>query len=262
MLVANFLQSMGRQLPLFLLVQARVAALFASLFFLRKEFVPGRLLIGASVIISMFIVSTSSLSHFAAITNATPDFFYLLPELLMQIALGFMTGIMINFFSEIFLSLGQLASMQAGLGFVNFYIPKIGSVTPLTNFYVIMATIIFFELNGHLILIKMIVRSMQVIPNPAHLFSAELMKQIVLYAKIIFSGSLMLALSLTIAILLSNFTLAFMTKFSPQLNVFSIGINISLLICYFAAYVSFDLIIEHGSTFLNDILDAIKVMRL
>lgn len=262
MLVANFLQSMGRQLPLFLIIQARIAALFASLFFLRKEFVPARILVGASVIIALFIVSTGSLSHFVNTATPTPDLLYLFPQLLMQIALGLMTGIMINFFAEIFLGLGQLASMQAGLGFVNFYIPKVGTISPLTNFYVIMATIIFFELNGHLILIKMIVRSMQVIPNPAHLFSPELLKQILIYAKVIFSGSLMLALSLTIAILLSNFTLAFMTKFSPQLNVFSIGINISLLICYFAAYVSFDLIIEHGSTFLNDILDAIKVMRL
>ncbi len=50
-----------------------------------------------------------------------------------------------------------------------------------------MATIIFFELNGHLVLIKMVIRSMQVIPNLPIVFSMELIKQIVLYAKIIFS---------------------------------------------------------------------------
>ncbi|MFI4918022.1 MAG: flagellar biosynthetic protein FliR [Legionellales bacterium] len=261
MLVANFLKSLGQQLPLFFIVQARIAALFTSLFFLRKEYVPGRLLVGISFVLSVFIMNTSSLSHFVAITNIDPTLVHLLPTLLLQAGLGMITGLMINFFAEIFLGLGQLASMQAGLGFVNFYIPKVGSVTPLTNFYVIMATIIFFELNGHLILIKMIVDSMQVMPNPAHAFNIELMKQTLLFAKIIFSGSLMLALSMTIAILLSNFTLAFMTKFSPQLNVFSIGINISLLICYFAAYVSFDLIIEHGSSLLQEIFSAAKAMQ-
>lgn len=262
MLVADFLQSMGRQLPLFIIIQMRIAALFASLFFLRKEYVPSRILIGFSVILTVFIMNTSSLDHFLGKIDTSLNLMYLLPELFMQAILGMLTGLIINFFSEIFLSLGQLASMQAGLGFVNFYIPKVGSVTPLTNFYVIMATIIFFGLNGHLILIKMVVHSIQAMPNLKHAFNPELIKQALLFAKIIFSGSVMLALSITIAILLSNLTLAFMTKFSPQINVFSIGINISLLICYFAAYISFDLVIEHGSTLLNDILEAVKVMQL
>ena len=74
--------------------------------------------------------------------------------------------------------------------------------------------------------------------------------------------ALRLTAVMTIAILLSNVTLAIMTKFSPQVNIFSIGINISLIICYFAAYISFDLIVEHGTTLLNELLEALRQMNL
>lgn len=258
MLVAELIQTMGRQLPQFFIVEARIAALFTSLFFLRKEYIPSRILLGLSVILSIFVMITGQLNRI----DVEPNFLALLPELLIQIALGLIMGLMINFFAEIFLGLGQIASMQAGLGFVNFYVPKIGSITPLTQFFVMTATIIFLELNGHLVLIKMLVTSLQ-LPSPYTAgFDIELLKQVVLFSKIIFSGSLMLSLSMTIAILLSNVTLAIMTKFSPQVNIFSIGINVSLIICYFAAYISFDLIVEHGTTLLNEILEAVKQMKL
>lgn len=252
MLVSDALQSIGRQLPLFLIVQARITALFASLFFLRKEYVPARIIIGLSVTLSIFIMITGHLAY-TGIQTSDSTFIELLPNLLTQIFLGLITGLTINLFSEIFLGLGQLASMQAGLGFVNFYIPKVGTVTPLTHFYLILSAIIFFELNGHLVLIKMLINSLRVTAHGIHTFDLAGIKQILLFSKIIFSGALMLSLSLTISVMLSNITLAFMTKFAPQLNIFSIGINISLIICYFAAYVSFDLLIEHGSVLLNEI---------
>lgn len=258
MLAAEFIQTIGRQLPQFFIVEARIAALFTSLFFLRKEYIPSRILLGLSVTLSIFVMITGQFNRI----DVDPSFLALLPELLIQIALGLMMGLMINFFSEIFLGLGQIASMQAGLGFVNFYVPKVGSITPLTQFFVMTATIIFLELNGHLVLIKMVVTSLQLPPTRAAGFDAELLKQVLLFSKIIFSGSLMLSLSMTIAILLSNVTLAIMTKFSPQVNIFSIGINISLIICYFAAYISFDLIVEHGTTLLNEILEAVKRMKI
>ncbi len=254
MLVAEFIQTIGRQLPQFFIVEARIAALFTSLFFLRKEYIPSRILLGLSVTLSMFVMITGPFNRI----DVDPNFLALLPELLIQIALGLMMGLMINFFSEIFLGLGQIASMQAGLGFVNFYVPKVGSITPLTQFFVMTATIIFLELNGHLVLIKMVVTSLQLPSTHTPGFDIELLKQVLLFSKIIFSGALMLSLSMTIAILLSNVTLAIMTKFSPQVNIFSIGINISLIICYFAAYISFDLIVEHGTTLLNEILEATR----
>lgn len=260
MLVAHFLQTFTRQLPLFFIVQARIAALFTSLFFLKKEYIPARILVAFSFALTLFVMCTGPLGHFD-ILHADPTFLDLLPELLTQIFLGLITGLMINFFSEIFLSLGQLASMQSGLGFVNLYVPKVGTITPLTHFFMILGIIIFFELNGHLVLIKMVVDSLRVTSHRTHVFNASLLKQVLLFSKIIFSGSLMLSLSMTIAILLSNFTLAIMTKFSPQINIFSIGINISLIVCYFAAYLSFDLIVSHGNMLLNDILEAAKRMQ-
>lgn len=253
MIVATFIQSFGQQLPLFLIIQARIGALFSSLFFLRKEFVPARILAGFSFVLAVFVLCSG---HFE-VPQTTPSFLALVPTLLTQIVLGLMTGFIINFFAEIFLGLGQIASMQAGLGFVNFYVPKLGTITPLTQFFMMTVTMIFFELNGHLVLIKMIVNSLQLISKPTRLFDRALILQLLMFAKIIFSGSFMLSLAITIAVLLSNLTIAVMTKFSPQINIFSIGINISLLVCYFVAYISFDLIVEQGGLLLNDLFEVV-----
>lgn len=254
MMVGHFLQSFGQQLPVFFIIQSRIAALFTSLFFLRKEYVSPRILVALAFMLAVFIMNTGSFE----LPKSDPDFISLLPILLMQIVLGLLTGFIVNVFAEIFLGLGQIASMQAGLGFVNFYVPKIGTITPFTQFFVLTATMIFFELNGHLVLIKMIVSSLQVSLYPKHGINFDLIKQFLIFVKVIFSGAFMLSLSLTIAVMLSNLTIAIMTKFSPQVNIFSIGINISLIICFFTAYISFDLIVEHGTTILNDIFDVVK----
>lgn len=258
MLIAEFIQTIGRQLPQFLLVEARIGALFSSLFFLRKEYLPTRLLMALSVVLTIFVLTTGEF----ALVHQDPNLFDLLPKLIIQIALGLIMGLMVNVFSEIFLGLGQITSMQAGLGFVNLYVPKVGSITPLTQFFVITSTVIFLELNGHLVLIKWLITTLQLPSSRGHTIDPDILKQVLIFSKLMFSGALMLSLSVTIAILLSNLTLAIMTKFSPQINIFSIGINISLIICYLAVYISFDLIVEHGKTLLNDILDAVRQMNL
>jgi flagellar biosynthetic protein FliR len=256
MLVANFIQALGRELPVFFLVEARVAALFTSLFFLRKDYIPSRILLALSVVLSVFVMMTGQVRF----EGLPADSFFLaaLPELLTQIALGLVMGLVINLFAEIFLSLGQIVSMQAGLGFVNFYVPKIGSITPLTQFFVMSAIIIFFELNGHLVLMNLVINSFRVTTHQAGSVDVNVFKQVLVFAKIIFSGAFMLSLSITIAILLSNLTLAIMTKFSPQVNIFSIGINISLIVCYFATYLTYDVIVGQGRTLFNEVLAFLK----
>lgn len=258
MINLDSLQLINNQVVLFMITLSRFMATFATVSFFRKEFIPIKITILLSAVLTLFLVTYGVLDK--NIIPVAYDAIYL--NLGMQLFLGFITGFIINIFVDIFLSLGQIISVQSGLGFVNFFVPKVGTITPLSQVFFITAALIFFELNGHLLLIKMIVDSYKLQLLGVTQLDMDVVRKIIMFTKTIFSGALMLSISVLIALLISNITLAIMTKFSPQLNVFSIGINISLIICFFIVYICFDVILQNGKILLNDIMSfANQVMK-
>lgn len=250
---ATLIDSLSRNLVLFLALEARFSATFMLAFFLRREWLPPRILLSLSMVLSLFVMHDSTVASQILITN----FPQLLAALVSQLILGALTGIIINFFAEFFIGFGQTVSMQAGLGFVNLYIPRVGNITPLSNFFLLLAILIFFEMNAHLVLIKMLVESFTLIPS-VPVFKTQSLMHLLNYTSILFKGIVMLSLSVIFALLLTNFTLALLTKFAPQLNLFSIGINISLLLCLLILYLGFDILVENGSVLCNELLFFIK----
>lgn len=258
MINLDSLQLVTDQTVLFLLTMSRFTATFATLSIFRREFIPLKIMVLLSAVLSLFLVMYGVLDN-----NVVPiqnEAIYL--NLVIQLFLGFITGFVINIFVDVFLALGQIISVQSGLGFVSLFVPKVGTITPLSQLFFITAALIFFELNGHLLLIKMIVDSYKLHLLGVTKLNMDVVRKIIMYTKVVFSGSLMLSISVLIALLISNITLAIMTKFSPQLNIFSIGINISLIICFFIVYICFDVILQNGKILLNDIMSfANQVMK-
>lgn len=103
----------------------------------------------------------------------------------------------------------------------------------------------------------MLVESFTLIPS-VPVFKTQSLMHLLNYTSILFKGIVMLSLSVIFALLLTNFTLALLTKFAPQLNLFSIGINISLLLCLLILYLGFDILVENGSVLCNELLFFIK----
>lgn len=256
--VAGFLEHLMAHFSSIVFIEARLSTAFALFFFLRREWVPAKLVIGMTFVLSLFILFYLPVSFSMEKMNLSEQVLILL----QQVFLGFITALLINFFVEFFIGFGQIVSMQAGLGFVNFFIPKIGHISPMTQFFMLLATVVFFSINGHLVLIKMLIESIIVIPElPLHIDSS-IFPDILEFSGILYKGSVMLSLAVVFSVMLSNMTLAVLTKFSPQLNIFSIGINISLLICFFVVYVSFDLIIENGNILFKELIHFMDALHL
>lgn len=250
MITPAFLQLLGDHAFVFFILFARFVATFSSISFFRREFVSPRIIIVMSMAFSLFVVMYAVLGNTMPAIPSSALFI----NLALQLLLGFLTGFILNLFVDVFLGIGQIISIQSGLGFVNLYIPRVGSITPLSQFFFITAAVIFFELNGHLIVIKLVIESCKThLLGVAHI-DRDVLEQIMMFTRIIFSGALMLSLAIVIALLVSNITLAIMTKFSPQLNIFSIGITISLITGFFMVYLCFDAILENGRILLNDII--------
>jgi flagellar biosynthesis protein FliR len=100
----------------------------------------------------------------------------------------------------------------------------------VANFLGIFAVLVFLALNGHLALIEAIITSFATVPiEPAASITSDLGRIPALGAQL-FAIGLHLALPVLAAMLATNLALGVLTRSAPQLNLFSIGFPITLLV--------------------------------
>ena len=157
----------------------------------------------------------------------SPGFFLLAGY---QIIIGIMLGYATQFISQIFVVAGQVVAMQTGLGFASLVDPVSGSNTPVVGqFFTVLATILFFVVNGHLVLFRLLAESFVTLPVGFEGFFSIPYMEFARFGSLMFSLALSLSLSSICAMLLVNFTFGVMTRAAPQLNIFSLGFAVSLL---------------------------------
>jgi len=145
-------------------------------------------------------------------------------QLLIGIAIGFVSMMVLN----TFVLAGQIIAMQTGLGFASIVDPVNGiNVPAVGQFYLILATLLFWSLDGHLAMIHMIVISFEAFPIGEAFLTADNMKDIAHWASWMFVSAVTISLAPIVSLLIVNLAFGVMTKASPQLNIFSIGFSIS-----------------------------------
>ncbi|MEE4245126.1 MAG: flagellar biosynthetic protein FliR [Kangiellaceae bacterium] len=148
-------------------------------------------------------------------------------QTLIGLAIGFVTRVVL----ETFVVAGQLVAMQTGLGFASLIDQNTGvSVPTLGQMFVMMATLIFLAVDGHLRLIELVMLSFQSLPITE---SANLIVRLdlfVYWAEVIFITAFMMVLSAIVALLIMNISLGIMTRSAPQLNIFAVGFPIMTIV--------------------------------
>lgn len=146
-------------------------------------------------------------------------------QILLGVALGFAT----HLFFELFATAGQFTAMQTGLGFASLVDPSNGvSVAVLGQFYLMLATVTFVSMGGHLVLIEVLVNSFAVAPVVETHDLGVVFWRIVHFGSWMLAGAFVLALPAVAALLLVNLAFGVMTRAAPQLNVFTLGFPIAL----------------------------------
>lgn len=126
---------------------------------------------------------------------------------------------------------GHVIAMQMGLGFATLMDPQNSGQMPLvSHFYHLMGTLVFLALNGHLILLQMLVESFHSIPvDVKGLLVADLWT-LVSWASQMFAGAVLIALPAIASLLVVNLAFGVMTRAAPQFNVFAVGFPITLML--------------------------------
>lgn len=148
-----------------------------------------------------------------------------------QIFIGLLTGFFLQLVFAAVVYGGQGIAYSMGLGFASMVDPQTGVQVPVVaQFYLMLTTLLFLGMNGHLLLIEMLMDSFKTIPIAIDGISQAGVWSLVSWGSRIFTGGVMLALPVIFALLLVNLGFGVATRAAPQLNIFAIGFVVTILL--------------------------------
>lgn len=150
-----------------------------------------------------------------------------------QLAIGVALGFILRLVFEAVVMGGELISLSMGLSFAQMADPLRGAqTTALSQMFLILATLLFLAMNGHLAVIEMVARSFEVAPvGPGGLTGASA-RQLATFGAWVFLGGVQIALPAMTALLLVNLAFGVMSRAAPSLNALAVGFPVALLFGY------------------------------
>ena len=171
-------------------------------------------------------------------------FMEIIRQLLIGVAMGFISMMVLN----TFVLAGQIVAMQTGLGFASIVDPVNGiNVPAVGQFYLILATLLFWTMDGHLSMIQMVVASFDAFPIGGAWFTGEQLREIAHWGAWMFISAVTLSLAPIVSLLIVNLAFGVMTKATPQLNIFSIGFSIAQITGLLVIWITLDNFTAHFS---------------
>lgn len=153
--------------------------------------------------------------------------FFLLKEFLV----GYVLGYVMELFFFVITHAGSIIDFHMGLSMSMVYDPQTNAQIAMSgNLYQIFYTLIFFAVDGHLVLIRMLLRSGELVPYGEVVFTQGL----ALAVLDLFRGCVVLAVRFAFPIIAIEFlvevAVGIMMKVAPQVNVFVINIQIKIAV--------------------------------
>jgi flagellar biosynthetic protein FliR len=156
-----------------------------------------------------------------------------------QILIGITMGLILQVgFASLIIG-GQIVALSMGLGFASVVDPQNGVQVPIVSqFYLVIGTLLFFALDGHLTLVEVIARSFQSLPVDRTGLSPSVFLGLASWSALMFAEGLRIALPVLSVVLLANIAFGVATRSAPQINLFAVGFAATLLIGFGAMWVA------------------------
>ncbi|WP_410497441.1 flagellar biosynthetic protein FliR [Chitinibacter sp. S2-10] len=221
--------------------------LLADPFFSSRR-IPSPVRVGLGILLTLLIVP--ALPPMPSVPVVSPDGMLIAArELILGFAIGFVMRLV---FTAVEMA-GHLAGLQMGLGFASFYDPhNSGNTLVMAQLMSLMMILLFLSLNGHLMMLRVLLESMVQLPVGQIQLNAKGFELIALYGSMIFRVAVMLSLPVLAVLLITNLSIGVMTRAAPQLNVFAIGFPITLGIGFAALYYSLPMMVPQIDQLLSE----------
>jgi flagellar biosynthetic protein FliR len=110
-----------------------------------------------------------------------------------------------------------------GLAMAQTVDPNMGRVPVLASFLIVMSTLIFLSIGGHLILIQLILMSFEVLPIGGEINFTATLANFIEWSAMVFLGGILIALPIMLTMMLVNLCIGIVTRAAPALNIFAVG---------------------------------------
>lgn len=176
-----------------------------------------------------------------------------------QVLIGVAMGFILQMVFSAFIIAGQSIAAAMGLGFASIIDPQNGMQVPvISQIFLIMATLVFLALNGHLIFIEVLAKSFNNLPVGTISPSADSLWQLVIWGKDMFAGGLLIALPAVAALLLVNLAFGVTSRAAPQLNIFAVGFPVMIMVGMVFLMLTLPTITDHLNRLLLQALELVK----
>ena len=224
-------------------VMARIgAALLAAPIFGAMS-VPVQLRIVIAGAIAVFVLAWTPVATPPALLSL-PGLLALAGEIVIGLAFGFV--LQLSFAAPVLAA--EQISGGMGMAIATAVDPNTGGQSgALGQYFTLVLTLIFLGLGGHLLWLRLIVESYQVLP-PGDWFGAERAWQVAGFAGEMLATAVAIALPVTLALLLVQLATGVLSRSAPALNLFSLGLPAGVLAGLAALIASAPLITEQFVT--------------
>jgi len=121
---------------------------------------------------------------------------------------------------------------------------------------------LFLSVNGHLMLVEMIVKSFEALPPGQAWLGADKLENIAMFGGYTFLAGLLLALPVGFLLLCLNIVVGMISRAAPALNLFAVGLPVSLAVGVLALAMSFPAMGDYMLVIINEALQATQHLVL
>lgn len=256
----NFTEAqLQSQVAAFIWPLMRISAMFIAVPLFSLRAVPARVRLILSVAITFVVMPL--LPAFPVIDMFSYEG---IRVAIAQVMIGLSTGFIVQLVFAAVVFAGQGAALSMGLGFASMVDPQNGQQVPvIAQFYVITSTLIFLSLDGHLLLIKMLLDSFTSLPIGFDGITKTNIWDVIAWSSRLFAGGLLLAMPVIVSLLLVNIGFGVATRAAPQLNIFSVGFPVTLMLGIVLIWLTLPDVLNQFSGILSDAYDLIgQLLRL
>jgi len=160
--------------------------------------------------------------------------------LVSQILIGAAVGFVLRLVFEAVSFGGGLVAQSMSLGFSEVANPQGGgsSVVVLSQFYLILVTLLFLVMNGHLQLISLLAESFHTLPPGSGAIGVNGLHAVASFGTQLFSGAVLVALPAMTSLLVVNIGFAAISRAAPSMNLFAVGFPITICLGFIALWLS------------------------
>ncbi|MDR2577426.1 MAG: flagellar type III secretion system protein FliR [Chitinispirillales bacterium] len=219
------------QIQYFLLMFVRVITMLALLPIFGASYIPVQIKAAFGLLLTSVLFSVqlaAGLPEFPGTFSLALFFMLVVKEALVGLAVGFASSFL---FTAVQFA-GRMVDTEMGFGFVEVVDPFTEEqVTVLSQFQVILFTILFLLINGHYFMLITVQRSFDLIPLFSAVFpTGPMTEHITGMVANVFILGFKLAAPVFVTLFLTQMALGIVARTVPQMNIFFVGLPLKIFV--------------------------------